>query len=252
MIRHEVNKVRIGVAGWSIPRALRLSESARKSLLEQYCCLFNATEINSSFYRPHRFETYQRWGASVPDHFRFAVKVPKRFTHERRLIVDADEILAFMTCVRGLGDKFGALLVQLPPSGLLDEMAARVFFGALTRETLALIVCEARHPSWFTPDANQLLDELHVVRVTADPMPRGCEFSPSNNIRSTYLRLHGSPHIYYSPYAFTYLEQLSSLLGRANPIDETWCIFDNTAAGAAWSDAQTLQRLLHNQPRLVE
>ena len=226
------------------PQGAGSSPIGREFVAERYGALFDAVEINSSFYRPHRRLTYQRWSASVPNHFRFAVKVPRLITHERRLASCNDEIVAFTNSVQGLGDKLGALLVQLPPSGVFIETVSREFFRLLRQETSALIACEARHPSWFALVADRLLDEFHVTRVTADPMPRGCEVHPSKNIGSRYLRLHGSPHIYYSPYAFDYLQQLSSVLERSNLIGETWCIFDNTAAGAAWSDAPTLQQLL--------
>ena len=62
-----------------------------------------------------------------------------------------------------------------------------------------------------------------------------------------YLRLHGSPHMYYSSYSLSYLNELSRRLTIPNGEDR-WCIFDNTAAGAAWHDAPLLQHLLSNAP----
>jgi uncharacterized protein YecE (DUF72 family) len=236
---------RIGIAGWSIPKLLRRDESQEKSLLQQYGELFNATEINSSFYRPHRFQTYQRWAASVPDNFRFSVKVPRLLTHERRLIAGPGEIRAFMAAVRGLADKLGVLLVQLPPRFVFDERVARRFFDALGTETAALIACEARNPSWFMAEANHLLHQYRVARVIADPVPRGCETAASPNTLPAYLRLHGSPHMYYSSYSWADLQTVSGTLRALND-GESWCIFDNTAAGAAWHDAPILQRLLAN------
>ena len=75
--------------------------------------MFNAVEINSSFYRPHRASTYARWSQSVPDEFRFAVKVPKSVTHGLRLVGCADLLDEFLGPVRALGDKLGCLLVRL-------------------------------------------------------------------------------------------------------------------------------------------
>ena len=57
---------RIGTAGWSIPRQHAAAFPAGGSHLERYAQRFNAVEINSSFYRPHRRATYERWAASVP------------------------------------------------------------------------------------------------------------------------------------------------------------------------------------------
>ena len=77
---------------------------------------FDGVEINSSFYRPHRLSTYQRWADDVPDHFRFAVKMPKTITHEGRLRDVAEPLQRFLGEIAGLGDKLGPVLIQLPPA----------------------------------------------------------------------------------------------------------------------------------------
>src|SRR5689334_1508643 len=97
--------VRIGTAGWSIPKQHAAPFPSEGTHLERYSAIFNAVEINSSFYRPHRTATYERWAASVPEDFRFAVKVPKSVTHVRRL-KDTDDLLnQFVSEVGGLGPK---------------------------------------------------------------------------------------------------------------------------------------------------
>jgi len=69
--------LRIGCAGWSLPRALWSEFPPEGSHLQHYAQRFGAAEIDTSFYRPHRRETYARWAASTPPDFRFAVKLPK-------------------------------------------------------------------------------------------------------------------------------------------------------------------------------
>ncbi len=78
-------RILIGTAGWSLPGTQRDRFAEGPSLLARYATRLDAVEINSSFYRPHRPATYARWAQSVPDGFRFAVKLPKTITHERRL-----------------------------------------------------------------------------------------------------------------------------------------------------------------------
>ena len=80
-----VATIRTGTAAWSIPKEHAAPFPVAGSHLERYGAVLNAVEINSSFYRPHRTTTYERWAASVPEDFRFAVKVPKAITHEHRL-----------------------------------------------------------------------------------------------------------------------------------------------------------------------
>ena len=90
-------------------------------------------EINSSFYRPHRRGTYERWSSITLGAFRFAVKLPKTITHEQRLI-DTDPLLdAFVAQAAGLEGKFAVGLVQLPPSLIFDSETATRFFNSLLR-----------------------------------------------------------------------------------------------------------------------
>jgi uncharacterized protein YecE (DUF72 family) len=233
--------VRIGTAGWALPKALRDSQLASKSVLEQYALRFDAVEINSSFYRPHRRSTYERWRASVPEEFRFSVKLPRAITHELALAQCQSEIVSFLESAAGLEHKLAVILVQLPRSGVFESSIAAAFFKTLRQETSAHIVCEARSPSWFTSDADALLAAYRITRVAADPVPPGCEFTAPPHAHFAYFRLHGAPRIYYSPYSIEYLQGVAAAAALAV---ETWCIFDNTAAGAAWPDAVTLQRLI--------
>ena len=59
-----------------------------------------------------------------------------------------------------------------------------------------------------------------------------------------YYRLHGSPKVYYSAYPAEYLEALAVSLREAARTAPTWCIFDNTAQGAATADALALSERL--------
>ena len=78
--------IRIGTAGWSIPKSSAQEFDGQGTHLQRYAQCLPAVEINSSFYRPHKPETYARWAASVPAGFRFSVKIPKDITHTCRLI----------------------------------------------------------------------------------------------------------------------------------------------------------------------
>src|SRR5258708_2979797 len=99
--------LRVGCAGWSIPKKQAHHFPGAGSHLERYAGRFNAVEINSSFYRPHRPTTYARWADSVPAGFRFAVKVPREITHERRLVDAAEGLDRFLAEACALGDRLG-------------------------------------------------------------------------------------------------------------------------------------------------
>ncbi|MGI4769883.1 MAG: DUF72 domain-containing protein [Janthinobacterium lividum] len=232
------HELHVGTAGWSVPAAMKDQFPESGTHLQRYVTRFRAVEINSSFYRPHRRATYERWAASVPKGFRFAVKLPKAITHERRL-AGCDELLSrFAAEVSGLGEKRGPILVQLPPSLAYDPAAAEAFFTSCTDRVGGALACEPRHASWFTAEAETLLRRHRVARVAADPAPVAEAARPGGWDGLAYFRLHGSPKTYWSPYAEADVAdhaRAATLLAEAGA--DVWVIYDNTAAGAAPENA---------------
>lgn len=236
--------MRIGCAGWSIPREEKPHFPDSGTHLERYAARFSAVEINSSFYRPHRQSTYERWAASVPADFRFSVKIPKVITHVARL-ENVDELLArFLEETSGLGAKLGCLLVQLPPSFAFNRTIAHRFFKRLRSATDIPVAFEPRHTTWFEPAVETLLKQFQISRVAADPALIPAAAEPGGSANLTYHRLHGSPRTYYSSYSPAFLRNLSKYL--ASHSAPSWCIFDNTALGAAFPNARALIRKLRS------
>jgi uncharacterized protein YecE (DUF72 family) len=245
-------EVHLGVAGWSIRREHGDKFSQSGTHLQRYASVFNAVEINSCFYRPHRFSTYERWAASVPDAFRFAVKLPKAVTHEARLVDAGPAVERFLAEIAGLGAKRGPILVQIPPSLSFDEEIAHRFFHELRDRYDGDVVFEPRHETWFTPEVESMLVELRVARVAADPARVPAAAIPGGYDRLVYVRLHGSPRIYYSAYPPEELERIKRTVeSKADLGISTWCIFDNTALGAATADALTVRSLLLDSERAI-
>ena len=149
--------VRIGTAGWSIPRAAVCRFDSVGTHLQRYSRLLNCAEINSSFYRPHAVTTYAKWRDSTPPNFRFAVKIPRAITHERRLVRAREPFLTFLAQTGGLADKRGPLLLQLPPSLSFDRSVVTAFLKMVRRIYEGSVVCEPRHATWFSAAATSLL-----------------------------------------------------------------------------------------------
>ena len=239
--------IRIGTAGWGFPRTLDVFP-AKGSGLERYAAVFNAVEINSSFYRPHRRTTYERWAASTPPGFRFAVKVPQTITHERRLVDCGEPLARFLDECGGLGDKLGPLLIQLPPSLAFDAGIAERFLAAWRKATTAATVLEPRHATWFEAPAQALLQTFEIARVAADPAVVPAAAEPGGWPGLVYRRLHGSPAMYATPYDDGRLEPLAERIAGEPGAVESWCVFDNTRFGAATTDALTLMALIAPPP----
>ncbi|HEY4091646.1 MAG TPA: DUF72 domain-containing protein [Luteibacter sp.] len=237
---HAVLSIRVGCAGWSIPSRIANHFVTEGSHLERYAQVLPCVEINTSFYRSHQPNTYEHWARSVPESFRFSVKMPRTITHELRLRACQGPLDAFLGEIASLGNKLGCVLVQLPPSLALDESDASAFFTLLRKRTPSPVACEPRHPTWFTPLGSAILKIADIACVNADPSPVAnavCDGDPD----LLYLRLHGSPDIYYSAYDDAFLDGIAARVRAAlAKKQDVWCIFDNTARGEAMPNAMSL------------
>lgn len=241
---------RIGCAGWALSKEVQPAFPSQGTHLQRYASVFDCVEINSSFYRPHKPDTYRRWAASVPDPFRFSAKMPREITHVLRLRGSIPPLERFLSEVACLGDRLGPLLIQLPPSGAFDPRIARAFLVDFRARFDGLSALEPRHPSWFGKDADELLAEFRIARAAADPAVIPAAAEPGGWKELAYHRLHGSPEMYRSPYPQPALRAMGEALALESLEGEAWCIFDNTAEGHAIPDARSLQgmRVSGSQP----
>ena len=240
-----MTEIFVGCAGWNLRKEWAADFPGAGTHLNRYAQRFNAVELNSSFYRSHRHTSYVKWADSTPANFRFAVKTPKQITHLKRLSDVEPLVEAFVAEITGLGEKLGIVLVQLPPSLAFAQPVVEPFFQDLRIRLTAPIACEPRHPSWFEPSADELLEHLGISRVAADPPIVPAAAEPGGDRRTAYFRWHGSPRMYYSSYDDDALRTLAGrMLQAATQADQMWSIFDNTAAGEATTNAMRLAELL--------
>ena len=241
-----MKNIRIGTAAWTLPKQHAHHFPAEGSHLVRYTQRLNSVEINSSFHRPHMLKTWQRWAATTPPNFKFAVKIPKTITHQARLINTGGLLQTFLDQANGLGEKLGPFLIQLPPKLAFDEGLAHEFLTTFRELCTSQAVLEPRHASWFTPAVDRLLRDFEISRVAADP-PKGSVLAakPGGWQPLRYYRLHGAPRTYYSDYGAAFLKDFASSLRDETPriTKETWVIFDNTALGHGTANALTLKQL---------
>ena len=237
--------LRIGCAGWSIPRQHAPLFGEGDSMLARYATRFDLVEVNSSFYRPHQRKTWERWAASVPPRFRFTAKLPQEISHERALRGCTPCLRRFLGQVEGLGDKLECLLLQLPRSRPLETGVARRFFTQVRKHYAGGLACEPRHASWFSIAADELLREFAVARVAADPPLSETAAAPGGDAGLLYWRWHGSPRMYYSDYPESALRALAGAIRLPAPRGaQRLVVFDNTAHGFSAANAARLQQLL--------
>ena len=243
-------KIRIGTSGWSVPAQVSERFDKTGTHLQRYALTFNSVEITTSFYKTHAPETYRRWARSVPEDFRFSVKLNRRFTHDQRLDMKNNAMVQALSDTLGgiqaLGKKWGTLLVQLPPSLIYEPDQADHFFWLIRHHYVGPVVLEPRHASWSSAEA--LLKYYEISKVKADP-----ELCPTphylSKIGQVYYRLHGVPEVYRSSYTDEVLKNFrDQIQSDLKDTAEVWCIFDNTALFHATTNALQLSQILGSQP----
>jgi uncharacterized protein YecE (DUF72 family) len=237
-------EIYIGTAAWNLPKVFADPFGSEGTHLQRYARLLNGVEINTSFYRDHKPASYKKWAESVPEGFRFSVKLSKLFTHTQRLQVEEEALRAVLDGIGQLGNKLGALLVQLPPSLSLDESVARDFFTKLRRHYVGPVAFEPRHKTWLTHQGLKVMRDFSLSKVFADPEPCPLSLDEAPLAEMIYFRLHGSPEIYKSNYEKAYLNKVYATILRLQPrLGSAWCIFDNTTFGFATMNALELTSL---------
>ena len=232
------SEVRIGLAGWSEAVSRYRSHFPSDGTgLARYAGTFDFVEVNVTFYRAVREATLAGWAEQTPPGFRFSVKINRSVTHAARLSPNARLDDALLP-VRALGDKVGALLVQLPPTLDFDAARAETFLARLRASYAGMVAWEPRHPGWNNDEAMGLLGDHGVTRVLTEiPGP-----ATPHTSTGCYVRLHGTPRRYRSSYSDDDLSTLAAWL--AEEAGPAFVVFDNTAGPAGVANAMTLQSLV--------
>jgi uncharacterized protein YecE (DUF72 family) len=265
-----LDAVRIGTSGWTYPtwRTVFYPPGLTHRLeLDYIGRRFNSVEINATFYRLQRLETFRRWHAETPGGFVFAVKGSRFITHRKQL-GDIEAALAnfLASGVLLLGEKLGPFLWQLPERMRVDrdrlarfldrlpadmETAARLARGYTGivegRSWTEAIVegplrhaLEVRNLSFQTQDFFDLLRERRVALVSSDA-PGWPRFDTLTT-DFAYARLHGAEELYASGYAEADLDAWADRIRgwNARGARTVFVYFDNDARVHAPFDALSL------------
>jgi len=143
------------------------SGMATRDFLPYYGSIFNAVEIDSTFYGIPRREAVLRWRDSTPDNFKICVKVPRSITHEAGLINASLEMNRFIETIQNLDEKLGAIIFQFPPSYTAGQFdTVNNFLGELPNDYDLAI--EFRHRSWYTAPTTKMLRTHNVCWVATE------------------------------------------------------------------------------------
>lgn len=232
----------VGLSGWNYDDWKHgfYAGVRRKDWLAHYASVFGAVEVNATFYREQRPETFAAWRAGAPPGFRFAVKGHKYATHMKRLLDPERTVPRHLPALEGLGDRLSALLWQLPAHCRAAPERLDRFCAVLETHFPGLPqVLEFRHTSWFTDETLAVLRAHGAAPCISDA--GSWPLWDATGADLAYLRLHGKPETYYSAYDTGFLRDLADRIRgwNANGL-AAHVYFDNTARGNAPSDALKL------------
>lgn len=261
----------IGPAGWSYPDWQGIVYPSPKPRgfkpLAYIATLFNAVEVNASFYAIPAPGMTEKWPELTPADFRFAFKLTRIFTHERAAYPEAAQVTAYRAALEPLraAGKLGPLLIQFPWS---------FRYGAEAREWLKRLAgdfhdlerfIEVRHTSWETPEALQAIASAGgYCNIDQPRFPQN--IGPTTHVfgRGAYVRLHGrnganwfaENRKSFERYDYLYDErELAEWVARLNVIraqaEWVYVVTNNHYRGQGVVNALELRALLEGKPQPV-
>lgn len=207
-----------------------------RDYLARYSQVFDAVELDSTFYGTPRPEYVERWASITPPNFTFCPKVPRDITHERRLVEAEAAMAEFLDTMQILGNKLGVILIQLPPDftfSLIHKLA--VFLRQLPKNYRYAV--EFRHPSWHATATGQLLQNHDVAWASTDyiHLPQRI-YVTTDLMYIRWIGRHGQydtkdhERVDLTPRLETWFDDISSRLDRVQGI---YGFFNNDYAGHA-------------------
>ena len=233
--------IHVGCSGWVYRHwkdGFYPARLPQKGWFGHYSTQFDTVEINASFYRLPRPETFDAWREKAPPGFRYAVKVNRFITHLKKLIDCTEAVEEFLSLARKLGPTLGPLLYQLPPSVKRDDERLDAFLAALPDDLEHVV--EFRCADWYHEDVLDLLDRHGAGFVAHDLIglatPRwACG-------KSAYVRFHGTGGKYRGRYDDRQIVEWADWLrAQAAAGRSAWAYFNNDIGGDAIADAKALQ-----------
>lgn len=235
----------VGTSGWNYldwRGSFYPHNLPQRRWLEYYATNFKTVEVNATFYRKFKDQTYHNWSARTPEGFRFVLKAPRLITHDKHLVDATDEICEFDRAAHLLAEKLGLILLQIAPDTPYD--LERLKHALSVFSCPSKVAVEFRQGSWENEETLHLLQGFSTVWVNPD-CP-GHPLTARLTAEVGYLRLHGRRRWYVDEYTAEELEGIAEIAkGMAERgAKEVYIFFNNTADGGAVRNAWALQEKL--------
>jgi uncharacterized protein YecE (DUF72 family) len=241
--------VEVGTSGWQYDHwrgDFYPQKLAKSRWFAHYASVFSTVELNNSFYRQPKNETWQKWHDMAPSGFCFAVKANRFITHIKRFTDGEDPIERFLDGAERLKGHLGPVLFQAPPNfERNDENLQRLddFFALMPRRIRSVL--EFRHTSWYDDETYALLRRRHVSFCIHDMTKLATPVLATGPI--AYLRFHGSGARYGGSYSDEMLRDWAARIrALSHDVQSVWCYFNNDIGGHAPRNALALREMLED------
>lgn len=238
-------ELKIGCSGFSYPHwrgAFYPDGMPQSRWLAHYCTAFSSVELNVTFYRIPKPETFVKWRRETLAGFTFSLKGSRFITHVKRLHDPKEPLAHFFDAALHLGEKLVAVLWQFPPSFTLSLERLGAFLGLLARYPVRNAL-EFRNESWLVAEVFDLCREHNVGLCMAD-WPEFIR-EPPLTADFVYIRRHGHGGDYAGCYSRDELERddlrIRGYLGEGRDV---FIYFNNDARGFAPQNARELAGML--------
>lgn len=208
--------------------------------LERYAEEFDTVEINNSFYRLPPKETFESWAKQAPEGFTFAVKASRFLTHMKKLKDPEEPLERILGNARGLGEKLGPVLYQLPPGWHVNLERLEHFLSLLPKDLRHVL--EFRDPSWNTEPVFDMLRRYDVGYCIMSAPDLPCHMISTAGF--TYIRMHSGGYETGSNYTEGGLKWWAEHCREFLRHGDLYVYFNNDYLGYAVYNARRLKELV--------
>lgn len=237
---------RIGTSGWVYRHWKGIyypEDIPQRDWFGHYSRDFDTVEINNTFYRLPKAETFEHWREVAPKKFLYTFKASRYITHVKRLLDPEDSLKKFLERALLAKECLGPILFQLPPRWEADPGRLQNFLPVLPE--ILIKVFEFRNDSWHQEPVRKLLERYKVAFCIHDHHSIG-KCPDWVTADAVYLRFHGPAEAQYSgSYSDEALQaQARRIVGWLKEGRRVFAYFNNDIGGHAVHNALTLRSMI--------
>ncbi len=243
-------RVFIGTSGWNYKHwandVFYPSDLKQGEWFSYYTQHFNTVEMNNTFYNLPSRRVFENWREESPDKFSFAIKASRYITHIKKLKDPETSVVNFLENAKGLGEKLGVVLFQLPGAWKFNAERLDAFFRFVREQDIIPNLrasLEVRNPTWNCDECFDILRKYGVSLVLAD----WSELKITGPVTSdfVFVRRHGPEERYASSYSEQQLKRDAEWLKECvNGGSDAFVYFNNDANGYAVKNGLRLMELV--------